>query len=90
MVCGSGFNTSIRLQSLEPEAVNLKILRALLQEAARICKGKARPVMDVPSRDKESLRDAIAKVSSQTQREILFHGMNLAQYGLSELQIVSV
>lgn len=38
---------------------------ALLQEAACICEGKAKPVMDLPNRDKDSLWDAINKVSSQ-------------------------
>ena len=37
---------------------------AMLQEAACICEGKAKPVMDLPTRDKDSLWEAITKVSS--------------------------
>lgn len=50
---------------------------AMLQEAACICEGRAKPVMDLPNRDKDSLWEAIAKVNSSHCTISLFTGNTL-------------
>ncbi len=61
--CGQQYNRNMALMT-GALAKSMILACAMLQEAACICEGRAKPVMDLPSRDKDSLWEAIDKVSS--------------------------